>query len=281
MGKFNGVLLASDFDNTLVDTTSAFVAGRETPVPSAEVMAALRYFVAEGGRFTVATGRALAGFSDVRGEIPMNAPAILCNGAALYDFASGTYLESSFLDRNAQILAQEVLERHPDIAAEAYQVDNTIYAVQANEYTRRHEHITRVKVMEAPSLLDVPAPLGKLMFEGDRAELEQIRRELESDPRAAAYEMIFSASILLEVTVKGVSKGSMVEKLARRLGIDMEHVYCAGDESNDLSMLAVAAQGFAPANCVEAVRSSGATIVSSVSENAMAEIIAILDKKYS
>ena len=43
----------------------------------------------------------------------------------------------------------------------------------------------------------------------------------------------------------------MVARLAKRLGISMDHVYCAGDENNDLSMLAMAAEGFAPANCVK------------------------------
>ena len=57
-------------------------------------------------------------------------------------------------------------------------------------------------------------------------------------------------------------------------------VYCAGDENNDLSMLAMAAEGFAPANCVETVRNCGATIVADCDHDTLAEIIAILDKRY-
>lgn len=41
----------------------------------------------------------------------------------------------------------------------------------------------------------------------------------------------------------------------------MDHVYCVGDEANDITMLRAAAQGFAPANCVDAVRACGATLV--------------------
>lgn len=72
----------------------------------------------------------------------------------------------------------------------------------------------------------------------------------------------------------------MVTRLAQRLGIGASHVYCVGDEANDLSMLAIAAEGFAPANCVEAVRQSGATVVADCDHDALADVVARLEKKY-
>ena len=46
--------------------------------------------MAEGGRFAIATGRALAAFDQsTRPLVPMNAPGVVCNGAALYDFQNG------------------------------------------------------------------------------------------------------------------------------------------------------------------------------------------------
>ena len=56
MGKFTGVLLASDYDNTLLDTESARRSGGEAPRVSERNQAALRYFMEQGGRFAVATG---------------------------------------------------------------------------------------------------------------------------------------------------------------------------------------------------------------------------------
>ena len=91
MGIFDGVLLASDFDNTLIYTEEALRSGVAVPELSPENRAALEYFMAEGGRFTVATGRALAAFLRYAGSIPMNAPAVVCNGAALYDFEKQEY----------------------------------------------------------------------------------------------------------------------------------------------------------------------------------------------
>ena len=94
------------------------------------------------------------------------------------------------------------------------------------------------------------------------------------------YELIFSARELLEMTARGANKGGMVRRLAERLGISMEHVYCAGDEANDISMLTVAARGFAPANCVPAVRDCGAVIVADAREDALEEIVHRLAERY-
>ena len=42
----------------------------------------------------------------------------------------------------------------------------------------------------------------------------------------------------------------------------------------------LAAEGFAPANCIPAVRESGATIVSHALDGALADVVEILEKKY-
>ena len=155
-----------------------------------------------------------------------------------------------------------------------------IHAVRPNLYTRQHEHVTHVSVVEKPSLLDVPLPLGKIMFEEDHAVLEEVKAFLQSQPWAGEYEIFFSDRTLLEVTARGATKGGMVARLAERLGISRQHVYCAGDEANDIPMLRIAAEGFAPANCVPAVRESGATIVPHARDGALAAVVAHLEERY-
>ena len=101
MGIFDGVLLASDFDNTLIYTEEALRSGAPVPELLEANRKALEHFMAEGGRFTIATGRALAAFIRYADKVPMNAPAVVCNGAALYDFTAGAYLETAMLDGEA------------------------------------------------------------------------------------------------------------------------------------------------------------------------------------
>lgn len=281
MGKFTGVLLASDFDNTLIYTEEALRTGTPVPPLPERNREALKYFMAQGGRFAIATGRALPAFLRHAGDVPMNAPGVVCNGAAIYDFEKGEYLDAALLDDQARQRGQAVLDRFPSVAVEAYHIDNVIHVVRPNAISRQHEHMTHVSLTEAPSLPEVPLPLGKLLFEADHETLEGVLAFLTEQGWAEDYELIFSVSHLLEMTIQGASKGGMIRRLAARLGISMEHVYCAGDEANDLSMLHAAAEGFAPANASAAVRESGATVVCDAREGAIADVIAILDRKYS
>lgn len=218
MGKFSGVLLASDFDNTLVYTEEALRKGEAVPPLPERNREALEYFMAEGGRFAIATGRALAAFITYAGTVPMNAPGVVCNGAALYDFQAGSYLETALLDRAALERGQVVLDRFPEVAVEAYHIDNVIHAVHPNAITRRHGHLIHAGVIEAPSLLEVPLPLGKLLFEAEHESLEAVAAFLEEGGCLRDYELIFSGQTLLEMTIKGATKGGMVRRLAARLG---------------------------------------------------------------
>ena len=280
MGRFDGVLLTSDFDNTLIYTEDALRTGGAVPPLSEENRAALEYFMAEGGKFAIATGRALAAFMKYADQVPMNAPAVVCNGAALYDFSAEEYLETAMMEGEVRERGQAVLDAFPQVAVEAYHVDNVIHAVHPNEITRHHEHLTKVAVVEEESLLNVPLPLGKLLFEADRSVLEEVSAFLAEQGWAEDYELIFSGQSLMEMTEKGANKGGMVRRLAEHLSISMEHLYCVGDEANDTPMLTLAAQGFAPANCVPAVRNCGATIVSDARSSALADVVEHLKEKY-
>ena len=280
MGKFDGVLLCSDYDNTIVDTAAVMRGEIEEALPGERTIRAVEYFMANGGRFAVATGRALAAFVRQAETIPMNAPAVLYNGAALYDFSTKEYLETNYLNEAAPGRVQEALDRYPAVGVEAYNDALDIPTVQPNAFTRRHQHMAHTGVEEFEKLEDVPAPIGKLLLEGEHEELEKARDYLTSQSWSGEYEIFFSGPTLVEMTAKGSNKGAMVRRLAERLGISMDHVYCVGDETNDISMITLSKEGFAPANCVQAVKDCGATIVSDKNHDALADVIDILDNYY-
>ena len=118
MGKFSGVLIASDYDNTMVYTEGALKSGGPLPSVSRENREAVEYFMAEGGTFSVATGRALPSFSRVREGVPMNGPTVLFNGAAIYDFAQQRYLYTAFLPESVRGHICRLLEDLPETALE-------------------------------------------------------------------------------------------------------------------------------------------------------------------
>ena len=115
MGKFDGVLLVSDFDDTLY--------GSDFTV-SPENVHALTYFVQEGGTFTVATGRAHATFAPVFSLAPINAPVILSNGSALYDFVADQMIYETFLPDRIRTDMEEVCASFPTLGFESYHGDD-------------------------------------------------------------------------------------------------------------------------------------------------------------
>ena len=56
---------------------------------SKENLDAIKYFVNNGGKFTVATGRMVASVSGFLDKLKLDLPAILHNGGKIYDYNGG------------------------------------------------------------------------------------------------------------------------------------------------------------------------------------------------
>ena len=76
------------------------------------------------------------------------------------------------------------------------------------------------------------------------------------------------------------TKGGMTALLARKLGIDPAHIYCVGDNQNDIPMLEQSAIPFAPANCAQEVKDWGATILCHCDDGVIGDIVEILEQRY-
>ncbi len=270
-GKFAGVLLATDYDETL------YVAEQGI---SQENRAAISYFIAEGGYFTVSTGRSLRNFAIQmqRETLPVNAPAILSNGATIYDFSKGTMLCERLARPELREDLAQVCYRYPDLGFEAY-CHEDVYLHNPNEVTDRH--MNRAGLLGIPSpILKMPVPWTKVILQHpDHAYLLEVQNYIRLHWQEY-YEVIFSNPYLLEVTAKGSHKGSAVLWVANHLGILRKDIYCIGNGQNDIPMLDISAEPFAPANCTPAIRERGATILTSCHESCIARLIETLDRRY-
>lgn len=256
MGIFTGTLLISDFDNTLVYTEEALRLCTEMPSVSPRNRAAIHHFMAEGGLFAVATGRAKPAFETVVDDVPMNAPTVLFNGAAIYDFPRRRYLHTAFLPETVREHITQVVRDLPFVAAELYHDDNTIHALNANEITRHHNHITHAPTEDVSSMDEVPSPISKTLFSTPEERLPQLLDYLKAQRWYDEYEIVPSAVTLVELTAKGANKGGMAARLAELLGIRRENVVCVGDHANDIAMLTWAGLGCAPSNAIEQVKNT-------------------------
>ena len=285
MGKFDGVLLVSDICETLVDTSGGpYVKGKDgEPVPVLERdRLALEYFTAEGGKFTIATGRPLKYAQFYADSVPVNAPGVLGDGAAICDIRSGEYLEINALGEQVRELAQAVVDRFPATTVTVRHLDGKYLTARPDDESRINMKMSE-DMEEVSSLREVPLPIQRLWVRGGGCDtLAEVQDFLRGQAGDGAYELEFTSEKMdqLQMAAKGADKGSMVRRLAARLGISMEHVYCAGNGDDDVSMLTAAKQGFAPLDCARAVRNCGAKVVCRVGEGALAEVVGILDKKY-
>ncbi len=282
VGKFDHVLLASDFDNTLVYTQGALDAGStEIPPMCGRNRDALAYFTQNGGFFSVSTGRALPAFARYASELPLTAPCIIANGAGIYDFRTESYVETAFLDERVRAHVAVLLERFPQLPFEIYHTDRRIHAMHPNRYIENHEHLTRAKIVPIERFDEVDFPLVKLLFEDDCEELDTLNDFIRAQSWGEEYELIYSGAHLLEMTAKGANKGEMALRLARRLGVARENLYCIGDHGNDIPMALVSAVRFAPANAIDEMKAMpGMRIVSHCADGALADVVEFLDKKY-
>ena len=281
MGKFVGLLLVSDFDNTLVYTEEALRLCVDMPPVSDVNRAAVEHFMAEGGIFSIATGRAKPAFETVVDGIPMNGPTVLFNGAAIYDFRQRKYLVTAFLPDTVREHITQVVTALPEVAAELYHDDNTIHALNANDVTRRHMHVTHSPSIEVDSIEQVPSPISKTLFSTEEEHLDALLAYLKAQPWYDDYEVVPSAVTLVELTAKGANKGGMVQRMAALLGIQQENVLCVGDHANDISMLTWAGEGYAPANAIPLVLDTpGVRRLPDCRVDAIAALIDSLDKRY-
>ena len=73
--RFDDVLITADFDYTLT--------ALDGTIPQRN-LEAIRYFMENGGHFTVNTGRSAVAAKKLMEKVPVNAPFLMYNGSAAY-----------------------------------------------------------------------------------------------------------------------------------------------------------------------------------------------------
>ena len=102
MGKYSGVLICSDFDETLACKRQV----------SEENIKAIKHFCGNGGAFTVISGRRLGFMKEYAGHIGINAPFAGLNGSYIWNFETGEHLHSVELDRTLVSPCLEYMKAH-------------------------------------------------------------------------------------------------------------------------------------------------------------------------
>lgn len=270
MGIFDKVLIASDFDGTIANSKSEI---------TSEVKEAIKYFISEGGKFTVCTGRTKEGFHNFDKEI-MNIPVLVANGAMAYDYLKDEIFTSLAMENKEK--CTEVLKKMadfcPTLGIEFYTVTHKTTCYRPNKENIEHFEFLKIPFEEIDSLENQEYPVIKALGIAEPKELKKLQNYLDTVDMGE-IEYIPTDFERLELHKKNVNKGTGVLHLASIYGIEKENVYVIGDGDNDVDMLGLI-ESFCPVSGTEKAKAAATHIVRSNDEGAVKHVIEILTEKY-
>lgn len=266
MGKFSGILLCSDLDDTLLTTDKQV---------SAENRAAIEYFKQEGGIFTFATGRAVPGLRLPLSKITPNGPVICLNGSGIYDTESQQMLWETFLDERAVEVVDFVERTYPFVGTEVCTRD-TIYFGRRNSVAIAHKVNEKLPDNDR-DYHDIKEPWKKILFMQNPEEVPVLKSGLQASQYARYFDFMQSDPCYYEVLPKGASKGAALAILAEILGIDPKNTIGVGDNENDLTLVKKAGVGVAVANAIGPVLAVADWISTDHNNHALAAVIRALE----
>ena len=109
MALFSDILLTVDFDRTLTAPDST--------IPQRNIDA-IEDFMAKGGAFTVNTGRSVPMIAPYADSIPVNAPLLLYNGSAAYDWTKKEFAFAREINLPMWDTIRALIRDFPDLTVE-------------------------------------------------------------------------------------------------------------------------------------------------------------------
>ena len=268
--RFDDVLITSDYDYTLT------AADRTVHPKNIE---AIRYFMENGGTFTVNTGRSAVAAKALMEQIPVNAPFLLYNGSA--SCSGGAFSNVYPIELEPWSILNRLAEEFPSVVLEVQGL-HSHYIVNATQqdreaYAKLGWTLTSVKPGDDLGVFvkfNVLAERRKEVLEDLRkseeeniALFDRIQQRIEE--LWGDYLTVFRAGVVvLNVHAKGVSKAKAARDLQKQLGKKI--LVCIGDAENDLSMMEDADFAYCPADGTLADRFE---TVCNCGEGAVADVI--------
>ncbi|MBQ3534740.1 MAG: HAD family phosphatase [Clostridia bacterium] len=237
-------LIATDLDNTLLDSTGA--------IP--ESTAALLQRAAQQGVCTaVATGRCYPSALAAAKTIGAATPVICYNGSLIKRGDTGEVLASSHIVPSMIRQVSEYCHAN-DLYLQCYDQDDVLVIEELCDDARLDPDLPLVGCREVGDLRLYaglkPTPKMLIVEQPDRLA-ERMADLQRSFPRLSFCQ---SQPWLIEVMPPDADKGRAVAKLAALLGIPRAQVMTLGDNTNDLSMIRWAGKGVAVGNAVETLK---------------------------
>ena len=255
MGKFDDILLVTDLDGTLA-------VGKDIDKRNVE---AIEYFKANGGKFTICTGRVWSYLKDIIDICTPNTYLISLNGAVILDVKTEQYLYKGYLPLNYLKMTDAILEYSSDIDNVFVYFDNhstsTVY--------------TPDELKNAEAITDAKTKIHKVVFsfKDENTAIQAVKNA--NNLCLPELVCVRSWPTGVEILNKNASKGASVIRVKEQ--ISAKKLIAVGDFENDISMLKAADIGYAVANSIDAVKLCADRITAPVTDASLAAVISELD----
>lgn len=255
MGKFDGILLLSDLDDTF--------RGKEGTVE--EHSRLIRYFTENGGKFGFATGR-IADYLPKQSFFDLvNAPCCLFNGGLIYDYQAKHTIAYTPVD----FTVQEFLNA---VDLKAMKCKKMLASCNADDPTQMVEQDSR-----EPEVLNCRTV--KLVFVFENVEdADHFAETIRVLPLLKNSYVSKSWTVGVEVTSNKATKGHAFAPIKEYLG-SIHTTVGVGNYYNDIPLLQYADIGIAVDNAPQIVKAAADVIVPSCNSFGFRDVIRILEEK--
>ncbi|MBC8584341.1 HAD family hydrolase [Youxingia wuxianensis] len=268
--RLSDLVIISDVDGTLLPDNGI--------IPPRNLQA-LERFTKAGGRFALATGRLVSSITYFFDQIPMiNAPCILFNGGAVYDYKTQTLVYSNTLPQTFKTYLLVIMQQFPEIAVVPMTLKH-MYAVAHGELFRGYSRERNVPV-EDGKLEELSGEFFKVNLAMPPQKMPEVFQFVSSQGWTDV-EFVSSSEFFLEMIPKGTSKGNGVLAFCEKCKVPLENVVVIGDYYNDVPMLKCGAFPVTVANAPQQIKEICQLVVGSCDDGALADLVEYLEKKYT
>ncbi|MDD6729251.1 MAG: HAD-IIB family hydrolase [Eubacteriales bacterium] len=228
---FENWLVVSDIDGTLNNKV------RKLPKRNYD---AIKKFTDLGGNFTLASGRLQSSLERNYNRITPNQPAVVLNGAGIYDYNKREMLWRSTIGPKGQEFVRQISEEFDDVFKSVdigIYFDDYVYIVKNGLLSQGTMYFDKAHYEHVKSLDEVPKDgWMKVIFWSNPLGINMLREVISKVENPDANFMA-SSRWSLEMLQKDTHKGVGIMKLADMIGIEKSHVAAIGDYYNDWDML--------------------------------------------
>ena len=270
--NFSDWLIVSDIDGTLNNKM------RKTPEVNTR---AIDRFVHElGGNFTLGSARGVESLRPHYYNLPqVKTPAIVLNGAGIYDFTVEKMLWFNSIPESGVEVAKKALVKFPQLEL-AVLTDDAIYLVRPAILSPCMMWLDNLKYKKCKSIDEVPkGKWGKVIFfciPGTKKSVKEYVKTVSDDD----LSYIDTTSLSFDMVNKTTNKGTAVLELAKLLDVPAENTCAIGDYYNDLDMLKTVSHSACCKQAPEEIHKVCEYHACHCNKGAVADFISYIESKY-